>query len=226
MELKKNSKANLDKSRSIFFLIGMLISLALVFFAFNYATETSPIKDLGRIDEAYIDDDIVPIVRPEKIEEIKPPTPKPDIVELAIVEDDKVIKNEVEVFNSESKEDDKIEFVQITPKQEEEEETILIFASTPPSFPGGDLGLHKFISSKVRYPNAAREAGIEGKIYVRFCVTKSGKVEKISIIRGVDPLLDKEALRVVNLLPNWTPGENNGKKVSVWYTLPISFNLE
>jgi len=226
MELKKNPKANLDKSRSIFFLIGMLISLASVLFAFNYATETSQIENLGRLDETYIDNDIVPVVRTEKVEEIKPPTPKPEIVELEIVENDKVIKDEVEVFDAGANEDDKIEFVQITPKEEEEEEPILIIASTPPSFPGGDAGLRKFIYSNVKYPNAARETGIEGKIYVRFCVTKTGKVEKISIIRGVDPLLDKEALRVVNLLPKWTPGENAGKKVNVWYTLPISFKLE
>ena len=95
-----------------------------------------------------------------------------------------------------------------------------------PEFPGGDLALRKFIGSSVKYPVIAQENGIQGKVYVTFVVSKTGKVTNASIARGVDPSLDKEALRVVNALPAWKPGKQRGKPVNVSYTVPINFVLQ
>ena len=95
-----------------------------------------------------------------------------------------------------------------------------------PQFPGGEKALLDYIGHNLRYPVDAQEKGIQGRIIVRFVVSKSGKVEKAEILRGLDPSLDKAGLAVVNSLPDWMPGEQKGEKVSVYYTLPIIFKLE
>ncbi len=94
-----------------------------------------------------------------------------------------------------------------------------------PQFPGGEPELKKFISKNVKYPIMAQESGIKGKVFVTFIINEKGKVINPHISRSVDPLLDKEALRVVNLLPDWEPGEKDGKSVAVPYTVPITFYL-
>ncbi len=107
-----------------------------------------------------------------------------------------------------------------------EDEKIFMVAEKMPEFPGGDLGLREYIAAHLKYPSSARERGIEGKVYVRFCITSKGTIGKINVIRSVDPLLDREAVRVIKYLPKWIAGENNGKKVNVWYTCPVNFSLE
>ena len=95
-----------------------------------------------------------------------------------------------------------------------------------PEFPGGDAALRKFIASAVKYPAEAQQKGIQGKVYINFVVTKTGSVTDAKVARGVDPSLDQEGLRVVNLLPTWKPGKQKGENVSVSYTIPINFVLE
>jgi len=105
-------------------------------------------------------------------------------------------------------------------------ETVYDKAEVMAEFPGGDLELRKFIAINVKYPKEAREKGIEGKVYVQFVVNKEGKVEDSKVVRSVDPVLDAEAIRVMNLLPDWKPAENNGEKVNVHFTVPINFKLQ
>lgn len=95
-----------------------------------------------------------------------------------------------------------------------------------PQFPGGEQALLKYIGSNIRYPIIAQENGVQGKVIVRFVVNKSGEVENAVVLKAVDESLDAEALRVINSLPDWIPGEQKGEKVSVYYTLPISFKLQ
>ena len=94
-----------------------------------------------------------------------------------------------------------------------------------PEYPGGDMGLFRFVSFNLKYPVEAQKARIQGTVYVRFVVNKQGKVEKAEIIRSLSPDCDKETLRVINMMPDWKPGIQKGQTVSVWYTLPIKFKL-
>ena len=94
-----------------------------------------------------------------------------------------------------------------------------------PQFPGGETELLKYIGTNLKYPVEAQQKGIQGRILVRFIVNKKGEVANPKVIRGLDPDIDKEGLRVVNSLPEWIPGELNGEKVSVYYVLPITFKL-
>jgi len=95
-----------------------------------------------------------------------------------------------------------------------------------PMFPGGESALLAYISEHTQYPEVAKENNIQGKVIVRFCVTSKGGVDKVEILKSVDPELDKEAIRVVKTLPAFKPGKQGGKPVPVWYMVPINFTLK
>ena len=95
-----------------------------------------------------------------------------------------------------------------------------------PQFPGGEAALLKWVSEHIRYPAMAQENNIQGRVIVQFVVTKTGDVGEVKVVRGKDPDLDKEAMRVVKSLPKFVPGKMNGHSVNVWYTLPITFKLQ
>ena len=95
-----------------------------------------------------------------------------------------------------------------------------------PVFPGGDQALLKYIADSTRYPKDAKTQGIQGKVIVRFMVKADGSVSDVSVLKGVTPSLDQEAIRVVKTLPSYTPGELFGKTVPVWYMIPIQYSLK
>lgn len=95
-----------------------------------------------------------------------------------------------------------------------------------PQFPGGEAALLKYVAEHIRYPAMAQENNIQGRVVVQFVVTKTGAVGEVKVVRGKDPDLDKEAVRVVRSLPKFVPGKMNGHAVNVWYTLPIQFKLQ
>jgi protein TonB len=94
-----------------------------------------------------------------------------------------------------------------------------------PQYQGGMKEMVKFLQKNLKYPKAAERANIEGKVYVSFVIGASGEISQVQVIKGVGFGCDEEAVRVINKMPNWTPGVQGGRKVSVKYTLPISFNL-
>ncbi len=110
------------------------------------------------------------------------------------------------------------------PKEISNEDSVYIVVEKMPEFPGGVVALRKFIQDNFNF-GLIGEMNIQGSIYVRFIVNNSGKVDNAQIVRGVAPLLDDEALRVVNSLPDFKPGTQNGKPVNVWYSVPIHFHL-
>jgi periplasmic protein TonB len=94
-----------------------------------------------------------------------------------------------------------------------------------PMFPGGDSTLLAYISLNTKYPEAAKNKKIQGKVIVRFCVTAVGSIDRIIVLKGINPELDAEAARVVSSLPAFKPGKQGGKPVPVWYMVPINFSL-
>ncbi|MBS1353185.1 MAG: energy transducer TonB [Coprobacter sp.] len=109
---------------------------------------------------------------------------------------------------------------------EVEEEEVYIIVEQMPGFPGGEEALLKYISDHMEYPTMAIERGIEGRVTVRFVVNKDGYVQDVTVIRGVHELLDKEAVRVIQSLPRWNPGKQNGVSVAVYYNVPVNFTLQ
>lgn len=95
-----------------------------------------------------------------------------------------------------------------------------------PSFPGGPSALMQYLSSHIKYPVVAEENGIQGRVICTFVVGKDGSISNAQVVKGVDPSLDKEAIRVINSMPKWIPGKQNGSSVNVKYTLPVTFRLQ
>lgn len=105
------------------------------------------------------------------------------------------------------------------------DEMVYTAAETPPQFPDGEAGLLKYVSSHIRYPEAAAAKGIEGRVIAKFVVRKDGSIGEVKITRGKTPELDNEAIRVVKSLPAFIPATQNGRNVNAWYTLPVMFRL-
>ena len=110
-------------------------------------------------------------------------------------------------------------------KSTQTNEKIFIVAQQMPVFPGGDKAFPEFIGKEVKYPDNAKKAGIQGKVYVKFVINKEGNVVNSKIVRSASPSLNEEALRVINNMPKWTPGKQDGKNVDVQLTVPIAFVL-
>ena len=107
-----------------------------------------------------------------------------------------------------------------------DQEEPFVVVEEMPMFPGGDSTLLAYISQNTKYPESAKTNKIQGKVIVRFCVTSLGSIDRISVLRGVNPELDAEAVRVVSSLPAFKPGKQGGKAVPVWYMVPIEFLLK
>jgi len=131
---------------------------------------------------------------------------------------------QIEVQNEEVVE--YIEPVREEVQEEEAEPEPFVVVEEMPMFPGGDVALLQYISDHTNYPEVAKENNIQGRVIVRFCVTSKGGVNQVSVLKGVDPELDTEAVRVVNSLPAFKPGKQGGKPVPVWYMVPITFTLK
>lgn len=114
----------------------------------------------------------------------------------------------------------------IADEKPKEEEKPFDIVEQMPTFPGGDGKLMEWLSKNIKYPAVAEENGVQGRVIVRFVVGKDGSISNASVVRSVDPALDKEALRVVKAMPRWIPGKQNGAAVPVWFTLPVTFQLQ
>ncbi len=106
------------------------------------------------------------------------------------------------------------------------EEKPFVTVEQMPTFPGGEAEMMRFITNELKYPVVAQEQGIQGRVTIRFVVTKTGAISDVQVVRGIDPSCDKEAVRVVRAMPNWIPGKQNGLNVPVYFTLPIVFRLK
>ncbi len=120
----------------------------------------------------------------------------------------------------------KEEIAQPEPPKNEEENKVFDVVEEQPSFPGGQGALMAWLRDNIKYPVVAAENAIQGRVIVQFVVGKNGSISNVKVVKSVDPSLDKEAVRVVSSMPNWTPGKQNGTSVNVRYTLPVTFKLQ
>ncbi len=225
MELKKNPKVDLRNYSGLFLEIGLILSLGIMLLAFNITQRDRTAGNLGELDDMVAEEEIIPITRQQEIKPPPPPEP-PKVTEvLNIVEDDVEIEDELEIEDTEADQETAVEIVEIEDEEEEEEAQVFFIVENMPEFPGGPLELRKQIAQNVQYPEIAKENGIQGKVYVQFVVNRKGVVEQVKVVRGVDPALDKEAIRVISQLPKWKPGSQRGKPVKVSFTVPINFQL-
>lgn len=236
MEPKKNPKADLENKRAVFFQIGLVIALGITLLAFEWKTYEATVSDLGQLQMEEIEEEIIPITQQQTPPPPPPPPPPPQEI-LEIVEDDEEIENEVVVQDMEADMETEI-FEQ--PEMEIEEEQIFISVEHMPTFSGCENEsteqakqsctygkIMQYVSKNVDYPAMAKDAGIEGRVFITFVIDAEGEVTDVELLRGVPggELLDKEAVRVVQSMPDFNPGRQRGKAVSVRYNLPVNFTL-
>ena len=228
MEIKKSDKATLENKKLMCLEIGCIIALLIVFVAFEWTTKETSVDTL-------VDDRVV--VEEEEIIAIEqntppPPPPAPEIPVLSdaidIVDDD--VKVEEIIINTEDDNSLGVEIIDYVEKVEEEvieEEAIPFqFVEKQPSFNGGNANeFSKWVNQRLVYPEIAKENGVQGRVMLQFTVEKDGSLSNIKVLRGVDPSLDKEAVRVVSMSPKWTPGRQRDRAVKVTYTFPVIFQL-
>jgi len=154
-------------------------------------------------------------IPPEVVDSIKPE----EMVQLMTMDEAEIVVQNEEVVEI-------VEEVQEEVQEEEAEPEPFVVVEEMPMFPGGDAELLAYIMANTEYPEVAKENNIQGRVIVRFCVTSTGGVNQVEILKGVDPELDAEAIRVVNTLPTFKPGKQGGKPVPVWYMVPITFTLK
>ena len=224
---KKNKNANLENLRGLFFLIGLVIALGSILFAFEWKSSPKAAMDLG--NATFVQDEFVYIPQTKNEKKELPPQ-KIEVAFFELVDNDSDLDEDLVFLDTEPTDDnlfDLNDFV-FTPtkNKNEEEEVILTFADDMPEFPGGESSLLKFLGSNVKYPVIAQENGIQGKVYVSFVINETGNIDDVCIVRGVDNSLDNEALRVVRSMPKWKPGKQDGKTVKVRYNVPIFFELK
>ena len=180
------------------------------------------------ITDLVFEEEIIPIT--EQPEQVTPPPPEaPAIAEtLTIVEDDADVEETAIVSSEELNQAVEIKYVPVAVEEEEpEEQTIFEVVEQMPEFPnGGMAGLMQYLSKNIKYPTIAQENGTQGRVTVQFVVNKDGSIVDAKVLRGVDPYLDKEAVRVIMGMPKWKPGMQRGKPVRVKYTVPVMFRLQ
>ncbi|MCX6254730.1 MAG: TonB family protein [Bacteroidia bacterium] len=189
------------------------------------------------------DKNVFVIIKPDsnlEPDKIKPPEPEksvpapvqtryiaPDVVSDSVKITDTMMTNDFaidSVKNGVVTNNDTVTYVPVSDTPVKPDPFIKV--EEMPVFPGGDAALLKYIAENLRYPAEAIENNIQGKVILRFVVTQDGSVDRIEILRGINILLDEEAIRVVSSLPKWKPGKQNGKPVPVWFFVPVSFKIK
>ena len=228
MEIKKSEKANLENKKLLFVEIGLVISLAITLFAFEWTSTETEVAVLEDTQEVVLEEEIIPITQ-------EAPPPPPSAPKIPVLSDQiDIVDDEIEVDDDlfMNLEDDSslgveiMDYVEVEEEIVEEEAIPFQLVEEKPSFQGGDANqFSKWVNSRLEYPEIAKENGVQGRVTLQFTVEKDGSVTKVKVLRGVDPSLDKEAVRVVSMSPKWSPGKQRDRAVPVTYTFPVIFQL-
>jgi len=223
MEVKKTERADLEKHRNTFILIGLVITLSIVWFAFEHKTYDK--EEVQIMQNTMIEDEEDIVLQTQRNEPPPPPPPPQQTTVIEVVEDD-VEVDDIEI-DAETDDDEEIEeqaIVEEEPEEEKEDE-IFVFVEDQPTFPGGDEARIKYLQENVHYPEMAKESGIQGTVYVTFVVEKDGRITNVKVLRGIGGGCDEEAVRVVKNMPRWKPGKQRGRAVRAQFNMPIRFVL-
>jgi protein TonB len=227
-EIKKSPKANIENQKDMAFLMGLVIALAGMFVAFEWSSKITPV-DKNVVVQDVVAEEEIEITRRDPTPPPPPPPPEPEAPEIIEVVEEKVDTHfaiNIEDDQSKAQIQTFIPPPPPKPKEEEASDEIFVVVEEQPEFPGGQAALMKFLSDNIRYPVIAQENGIQGRVICSFVVEKDGSITDVQVVRGVDPSLDKEAVRVIQSMPKWKPGKQRGKPVRVRFTLPIVFRLQ
>ena len=228
METKKTPKANLENKRPTWLLVGYVTVLAFMFVAFEWTRDVR-VDTSGRITENVFEQDMeIPLTRQPEVTPPPPPQVTPINDVLTIIDDDATAEETNFASLEETGEDVVIKHIPVTVDEEVVvEDDIFVVVEENPQFPnGGTAGLLQYLGKNIKYPTIPQENGTQGRVTVQFVVNKDGSIVDVKVIRGVDPYLDKEAIRVISTMPKWIPGKQRGVPVRCKFTVPVTFKLQ
>ena len=227
MEIKKTEKASLENKKLLFLEIGLITSLLITFIAFEWKQAEINVSNLEDTTQIEAEEEIIPITQ-------ETPPPPPAEVKIPILSDQiDIVDDNIELENNIiNLEDDASlgveiqDYIEVVEEVVEEEAIPFQLVEEKPSFMGGDANMFsKWVNERLVYPEIAKENGVQGRVTLQFTVEKDGRVTKVKVLRGVDPSLDKEAVRVVSESPKWKPGKQRDRAVPLTYTFPVIFQL-
>ena len=228
MEVKKSPKVDMNNYKMLFIEAGLVIALLVTIGAFEHQTREKKDSVLAADTSELIEEEIIPITQDT-------PPPPPETPKIPVLSDqidivDDNIKVDDNILNLEDDANLGVEIMDYVEEVQEEvvEEEAIPFAlvEEKPKFQGGDANTFAaWVSKHLDYPEIAKENGVSGRVMVQFTVNPNGTVSDVKVLRGVDPSLDKEAVRVIQSSPKWTPGKQRDRAVKVTYLFPVIFQL-
>lgn len=234
MEIKKSPEADLEPYRGLWFRVGFIVALSLLFVAFEWSGQEETVDDEAWLSDWVFEEELdVPVIeRPAPAPPPPPPPAAPPVKETQVT----VVDNETETEEDEplpSGQEEASEALPAPvpaagmPEAEAADETVYVEVDELPEFPiGGQNGLMRYLTQHIRYPQAAWDRHIQGTVLCQFIVEANGGITHVQVLQGVHPWLDNEALRVLRGMPRWKPGKRDGRPVRVRYTLPVVFCLQ
>ena len=230
MEVKKSPKADLENKKASNLLIGVILTLSVLFIGFEWSEREVKVVTESGITEIVFEEEMIPITEQEPPKQAPPPPEAPKMEEII-----EIAENDADVEETTIDASDDIQAavdvkgygtaVEVE-EEEVEEEQIFQVVEEMPEFPGGQAECMKWLGKNMKYPQISQENGVQGRVIVQFVVNQDGSIVDAQVVRGVDPYLDKEALRVIGNMPKWKPGKQRGKAVRVKFTLPVMFRLQ
>lgn len=230
MEVKKSSKADLEHFRLQGFLLGFVFALACLFVAFEYnLSPADPLDDPDLLSQLGSDAELGPLFHPENELALAPKAEPEPTVKLKVVDDDA----QQELLQPDEPVETDIDG-DLTPSDEEEEAPLLPDDGEPlktrivqdlPQFPGGPLEFIKWLTRNLKYPASAQNQKIQGKVVAEFIVNRDGSVTDVRVVQSLNAACDREALRVLRMMPRWMPGIENDQPCRTKVCIPIVFRL-
>ena len=230
MELKKSPKYDLERKKGLFLEIGLVFALAVTLVAFEWKNyDKLEVSDVGGRTAMDLPEEMVQITKQPDLP--PPPAPPATTTVINIVENDAHVDDDFTI-DAEADEATQVE-AYVAPVQaaapvvEESVVELEIFTvvEDQPNFPGGDEARILYLKDNIKYPQMARESGIQGTVYVTFVVERNGSVTDVKVLRGIGGGCDEEAIRVIQNMPKWNAGKQRGKPVRVQFNMPIKFTL-
>ena len=227
MEVKKSPKADLEGKKTTNLLIGAILTLAILFIGFEWSERDKKVTTDTGIAEVEFEEEIIPITEQEQPQQAPPPPEAPKAEEvIEIMDNDSKVEESTIQASDDTQAAVEVKYTPVEVEEEEvDEQQIFTIVEENPEFPGGMAECYKWIGKNLQYPTISAENGVQGRVTVNFVVNTDGSIVDIKVLRGVDPYLDKEAIRVVSKMPKWKPGKQRGKAVRCSFNLPVRFKL-
>ena len=235
MEIKKRDKANLDKRRRENFLLGLVLALAMLFAALEFTTHPAGLsEDKNLLDDLPEDLDMKPAIeQKDMISASEVPSPASKAITQKVTEVPKTVATqEIAPVTSKlvigdgegvARQSDVTEALPQIPITKDS--VVLKTVEQLPEFPGGIVQFMKGLTRNLRYPSMAQSQRIQGKVVISFIINKDGSIASPTIVQSADPLLDREAMRVIRMMPHWKPGLQDGKPCRTMFAIPVNFQL-